>query len=62
MLRGAVLREVTASGVATRTVQDADDYMQVLRERFGLDLPEMRALWPTVWVRHLEWEAASRAS
>jgi len=54
MLRGAVLREVTAAGVATRTVQNADDYMNVLRDRFALDLPEMRALWPTVWARHVE--------
>jgi N-hydroxyarylamine O-acetyltransferase len=58
MLRGAVLREVTESGVATRTVQDADEYLSVLRHRFALDLPEMRALWPTVWDRHVEWEAS----
>ena len=58
MLRGAVLREVTAAGVVTRIVQDADEYMRVLSERFDLDVPEMRALWPTVWARHLEWEAS----
>lgn len=58
MLRGAVLRDVTASGVATRVVQDADDYLRVLRDRFDLDLPEMRALWPTVRARHIEWEAS----
>ena len=46
MLRGAVLREVTAAGVATRIVRDADGYMRALTERFGLDVPEMRALWP----------------
>jgi len=57
MLRGAVLREVSASGVATRTVQDADEYVRVLHDRFGLDLPRMRALWPIVWARHLEWQA-----
>jgi len=57
MLRGAVLREVTAAGVALRTVEDADDYLRVLSERFDLNVPEMRTLWPTVWARHLEWEA-----
>jgi N-hydroxyarylamine O-acetyltransferase len=59
MLRGAVLRTVTASGVATRVVQDADEYVQVLRERFDLDLPDLRALWPVVQKRHREWEARS---
>jgi N-hydroxyarylamine O-acetyltransferase len=58
MLRGAVLREVTATGVATRTVQDAEDYVELLRERFDLYIPEMRGLWPAVWRRHLEWEAS----
>jgi N-hydroxyarylamine O-acetyltransferase len=62
MLRGAVLRDVTPSGVATRVVQDADDYVQVLSDRFDLHLPEMRALWPTVKARHLEWEAQSATS
>ena len=61
MLRGAVLRDVTASGVAARVVQDADDYLHVLLDRFDLDLPEMRALWPTVHGRHLEWEATRQA-
>jgi N-hydroxyarylamine O-acetyltransferase len=58
ILRGAVLRDVTASGVATRVVPDADEYVQVLRDRFDLDLPEMRAIWPEVHDRHLEWEAS----
>jgi N-hydroxyarylamine O-acetyltransferase len=58
MLRGAVLREVTAAGVVIHTVQDADEYVRVLNDRFALDLPEMRALWHTVWERHLEWEAS----
>ena len=62
MLRGAVLRDVTAAGVAMRTVQDAEEYLRVLRNRFALDVPEMRALWPTVWARHLEWQAASGAT
>ena len=62
MIRGAVLREVTSSGVVTRTVQDADDYVSVLRDRFALDVPEMRAKWPAIWARHLEWEASQQAA
>lgn len=57
MLRGAVLREITAAGVALHTIDDADDYVRILRDRFDLDLPGMRAVWPAVWARHLEWQA-----
>jgi N-hydroxyarylamine O-acetyltransferase len=62
MLRGAVLREVSASGVATRVVQDADEYVSVLRDRFGLDVPALRSLWPTVWARHLELQSVQSAT
>jgi N-hydroxyarylamine O-acetyltransferase len=62
MLRGATLKEVTASGVTTRVVQDASDYTTTLRERFGLDLPVGAAeLWPRVWSRHLAWQAEQAA-
>ena len=61
MLRGAVLRRVTADGVATEIVRSADDYVRVLRERFDLDLPEMATRWPAIWERHLAWEASPGA-
>jgi N-hydroxyarylamine O-acetyltransferase len=57
MLRGAVLREVRAGGVTTRTVQDAAEYDHVLRERFDLALAGIDRLWPLVWARHLKWQA-----
>ena len=38
MLRGAVLRRVTADGVTTETVRSADDYVRVLRDTFDLHL------------------------
>ncbi len=57
MLRGATLREVTASGVTTAVLTDAAAFERVLRERFALDLPEARGLWPQVWERHLAWQA-----
>lgn len=56
MLRGATLREVTASGVASRVVRDADQFTSALRDRFGLDLPAAD-LWPRAWRMHLAWEA-----
>jgi N-hydroxyarylamine O-acetyltransferase len=57
MLRGAVLKEVTAAGVTTEVLADAEAFERVLRERFDLVLPEARALWPRIWERHLTWQA-----
>jgi len=61
MLRGATLREVTAAGVTTRVLGDAGEYVAVLRERFGLDLPDAADLWPAVWRRHLAWQEEQAA-
>ena len=57
MLRGATLREVTAAGVTSRVLQDANQFAITLRERFGIDLPAAADLWPRVWSMHLAWEA-----
>jgi N-hydroxyarylamine O-acetyltransferase len=57
MLRGAVLREVTADGVTRHVVQDAGGYDRVLRERFDLAVPGIEKLWSSVWTRHLQWQA-----
>ena len=62
MLRGATLREVTAAGVTSRVLQDANQFETTLRDRFGLDLPAAAAdLWPRVWSMHLAWEAEQAA-
>ena len=61
MLRGAVLREVRAGSVTTHTVQDACEFDRVLRERFDLAIPGVAALWPSVWARHLQWQAEQAA-
>jgi N-hydroxyarylamine O-acetyltransferase len=58
ILRGAMLREVSADGVVTRTLDSAADFDRVLRERFGLELDDAVALWPRVWSRHLDWMGA----
>ncbi|MCC7179326.1 MAG: arylamine N-acetyltransferase [Acidobacteria bacterium] len=62
MLRGAVLRQVTAAGVTTDVLRDAEEYERALRECFGLAVPGIEGLWPRVWARHLEWEAAQAAA
>lgn len=59
MLRGAVLREVTAAGVRERVLRSAADFDAVLRERFGLELDDAPALWPRIWESHLAWKAAT---
>jgi N-hydroxyarylamine O-acetyltransferase len=61
MLRGAILREVSAGGVTTHAVQDATEYDRVLRDRFDLAVPGIDALWPSVWARHLQWQAEQAA-
>ena len=61
MLRGAVLREVRAGSVTTHIVQDACEFDRVLRERFDLAIPGVAALWPSVWARHLQWQAEQAA-
>ncbi|MGE0461818.1 MAG: arylamine N-acetyltransferase [Vicinamibacterales bacterium] len=62
MLRGAVLRQVTAAGVTTDVLRDAGEYERALRECFGLEVPGLEALWSKVQARHLEWEAAQAAA
>lgn len=62
MLRGAVLREVSAAGVTTHVVTDAIEYDRVLRERFDLAIAGVEALWPAVWARHEQWQAQQRLS
>ena len=46
------LRIVTPQGAERRMVADADEYLELLSTRFGLDLPEAAALWPGNCARH----------
>jgi N-hydroxyarylamine O-acetyltransferase len=62
MLRGAVLRQVTAAGVTTDVLRDAGEYERALRQCFDLVVPGIDALWPRVWARHLQWQAEQAAS
>ena len=46
MLRGAVLREVTASGVTTAVLTDAAAFERRAAGAVRLDLPDMADCWP----------------
>ncbi len=52
VLRGRVLRGITPGSVAEMIIDDADSYVETLRESFGLDLPEAASLWPAICERH----------
>ena len=54
VLRGRVVTERTADGAATHTIEDADELLAVLAERFGIDEPRAREIWPRVSARHHE--------
>ena len=58
-LRGAVLTRLTAAGSTQHTVETATDYKVTLLETFKLELREADVLWDKIWVRHLEWRAAT---
>ncbi len=51
-LRGRVFRRLTPDGLDTRTLDSADELLAVLKDEFGLDVPEVAGLWPKVLARH----------
>ena len=51
-LGGRVLTETTADGQNIRVLTDSADLLRVLRDRFGLDVPAVAALWPALVARH----------
>jgi N-hydroxyarylamine O-acetyltransferase len=53
-LRGRILTERTAGGTTTHTIADADEFTSALAERFGIDEPRAREIWPRVLARHRE--------
>ena len=55
ILRGAVLRRITAEGVHDQTIDNLSDYQQVLSQDFDLNLPDVNELWDKVWARHQAW-------
>jgi N-hydroxyarylamine O-acetyltransferase len=51
-LIGRVLRIVRPEGATKMLIESAEDYVSTLNARFGLDLPEMAAIWPAICQRH----------
>ena len=52
VLRGRVLRTITPGDSDDRLIGDADEYLAVLNDTFGLDVPEAARLWPAIVARH----------
>ena len=51
-LLDSLARRLTADGKEQELVETADDYVRLLKERFGLDLPQTASLWPNICARH----------
>jgi N-hydroxyarylamine O-acetyltransferase len=56
-LRDATLIRLTASGELKHTISSVEEYEQVLREDFMLEVPNLHELWKKVWQSHLAWVA-----
>jgi N-hydroxyarylamine O-acetyltransferase len=52
MLRGKVLTQTGIDGSGQRELTSAAELLAVLREAFGLDLPEAARLWEQIEARH----------
>lgn len=53
-LRGRVLLERWAGGQSKRRLTDEEEFVAMLRDRFGLEVPGVGRLWPRVVARHAE--------
>ena len=53
-LRGKVLSVLRDGHTGRRELATADELCSVLRDLFGLDVPEVRELWPKIEARHKE--------
>jgi N-hydroxyarylamine O-acetyltransferase len=54
-LRGAVLTTIRQTGKLEHTISSVEEYENVLREDFKLEVPNLHELWVKVWQSHLEW-------
>jgi N-hydroxyarylamine O-acetyltransferase len=54
ILRGKVLKRVTAAGVSRQELGSGEELVKALRDVFDLDLPEAATLWPAIEARHAE--------
>ena len=61
-LRGAGLHTVDAAGVREQTIKSLAVYERTLRERFGLEVEGVEALWAKVWASHVDWMANQKSA
>lgn len=54
-LRGSVLKIVRGPAIDKRTIESEDEFASVLREMFGIHLPEVSLVWQKVAARHAAW-------
>ncbi len=59
LLRGRLLKVIHADRTEKRTIEDRADYATTLRDLFGLEPPELGALWDNVQRQHAEFMAAN---
>jgi N-hydroxyarylamine O-acetyltransferase len=54
ILRGRVLRKVSPRGQSESLLNSSDELLNVLGAEFGLEVPEIAPLWPTIVARHTQ--------
>jgi N-hydroxyarylamine O-acetyltransferase len=54
-LRGAVLTTIRSAGKLEHTISSFEEYENVLRQDFKLEVPNLHELWAKIWQSHLEW-------
>lgn len=57
-LLGRTIRRVRPGEKTTESIDSADHFVSVLKREFGLDVPEVAALWPAICAKHDELFAA----
>lgn len=53
-LLGRAFRSVTPTGKTQHLIESADEFVSLLKHRFGLDLPRAADLWPRIRAKHDE--------
>lgn len=61
VLRGAVLKIIGERDVEQTVLNSAAEYRSALHSRFGIEVPDVAALWEKVSARHAQWQAARAA-
>ncbi len=61
VLRGCVLRIITAGEVVETALDSAAEYRRVLDSIFGIEAPDIARLWDKVIARHAQWRSVRSA-